>query len=156
MILELYEFDPQKEPWRGYLAPRKEIQTEAELLAEEHEGTQPSDHYKDVAISGLIFEAHELFPYNEVYQRGHPLYSKPDLDTQWTILESLPGEDLPKEIIQDYSWQLFPIKPIEKPLSEKPNKKLLPCELGTNWRQIIITKKANDMVRITTPNGSNL
>lgn len=95
MILELYEFDPQKEPWRGYLTHRKEIQAEAELLAEEHEGTKPSDHYKEVAISGLIFEAGELIPFDEVYQRGHPLYSDSDLDTQWKFLESFPGEDLP-------------------------------------------------------------
>ena len=80
----------------SYLA-KKEIMVHAERVAEESGDTEKSVHLENVAREGLIFEAGELIPHEEIYENPAPSA----FNEEWVFFERFPGENLPEEIIED-------------------------------------------------------
>jgi hypothetical protein len=107
LVLELHGFNPDKEPWKGYLkrgdirveAGRlADAQVEAGRLADRHETTP--EHLKSATIAGLVFEAGLLFPDREFYRSGSWIDSTVDLKDQWYVHERFPDDPLPENIKQ--------------------------------------------------------
>ena len=159
LVLELHGFNPDKEPWKGYLK-RGDIRVEAGRLADGHETTP--EHLKSATIAGLVFEAGLLFPDREFYRSGSWIDSTVDLKDQWYVHERFPDDPLPENIKQAPVWGLFTGCEQIHSRGSTQQEQILRCAPGTKWDQITITLVPSDtengqpMVRIKTPDHEKL